>query len=335
VNGNEGDEVRQEPLFDLQAVRVWGAFLRRSLRRHWFRAGAVGSLVLLATAALVLSAERQWVVTSTVIAQSSVSLQSDSKLYVPSGSNAPSINPADVILAQDNLVDITDRLGLVHNLQQDVSPLTRLLSRRSSKSGPKAVKVKDVVARLRSNLQVTAEKDSIRLSLSWVDPQKAVEIVQAVEANFLADRERAEIGPREAAQGIIRRYKEAADAEVTTLTAPRPGPTPGVTVPPDPTLLRIAQTNQQDLAQRLEAVSIDLDAARAAYRFRYTIATPPQLPESPASGGRGKLVLAGLLGAFVAGSCVATATDLLSAKVVEPWQVTRRLGLPLLAELRG
>jgi uncharacterized protein involved in exopolysaccharide biosynthesis len=321
------DDAR-EALFDVAALRSWAGFMRRSLRRHWLVGSLVALAVLIATGALVLSTQKKWVVTSTVLAQSSATLQSSSTLFVPSGSSTPKTDPSAVVLAYDNLAKIDRQLNLGANLSDNRPTLSRWLSGGSSAP----LSEKRVVDRLRADLAVTNQADSVSISLTWVDPKKAVEIVKALDANFIADRKTAEISPRVAAVGIIQGYKDKADEEVGRLTAAAKGDS-GSAAGSNSTAVKDALANQQNLSQTLGEAKIDLDAARAAFRLGYQVSTPPQVPDSPASGRRSIIVLAGLIGALAAAFAVCVAIDLLSATVVEPAQLSRRTGIPLLAEL--
>jgi len=99
------------------------------------------------------------------------------------------------------------------------------------------------------------------------------------------------------------------------------------------TRLRISVNKYEELLGRVDAARIELDTARAAFKYRYSIIRPAQVPKKaekpnvPASLGAG--VVAGLLLAL--SLCVLK--DLSGARFIEPWQIERGPGLPVLAEL--
>jgi hypothetical protein len=98
--------------------------------------------------------------------------------------------------------------------------------------------------------------------------------------------------------------------------------------------LKIATTNYEDMLDRLEAAKIELETARAAFKYRYTVVSPPQPPKRPDTPNLPLLMIGGLICAALAALLAATARDVFSGLVVEPWQIDRQLGLPLLGEVR-
>ncbi|MCC6241742.1 MAG: hypothetical protein IT353_02825 [Gemmatimonadaceae bacterium] len=98
--------------------------------------------------------------------------------------------------------------------------------------------------------------------------------------------------------------------------------------------LKIATTNYEDMLDRLEAARIELETARAAFKYRYTVISPPQFPKLPDAPNTLLLVVGGLFCAIFAAVFSATARDILNGRVVETWQVQRQLGLPLLGEIK-
>jgi uncharacterized protein involved in exopolysaccharide biosynthesis len=98
--------------------------------------------------------------------------------------------------------------------------------------------------------------------------------------------------------------------------------------------LKIATTNYEDMLDRLEAAKIELETARAAFKYRYTVVSPPQPPKRPDTPNLPLLLIGGLICAALAALLAATSRDVFSGLVVEPWQIDRQLGLPLLGEVR-
>ena len=97
--------------------------------------------------------------------------------------------------------------------------------------------------------------------------------------------------------------------------------------------LKMAVADYEDLLDRFEGARIEYETARAAFKYRFSIITPPQLPKRPASPGLALLlvgggVLAGTLAVFAA-----LVADLAGGRVVESWQVARLVGVPVLGEV--
>ena len=99
--------------------------------------------------------------------------------------------------------------------------------------------------------------------------------------------------------------------------------------------VRFALATYNSFLDRIEGARLELDSARAAFKYRYTIIHPAQRPRGPVKP-KPKLVLAASLIAGLALAFLSTAlVDLRSRKLIEDWQVDRVLKLPLLGELRS
>ena len=90
--------------------------------------------------------------------------------------------------------------------------------------------------------------------------------------------------------------------------------------------LRFAVQQFAHLRERIDAGRIDLDTARAAFKYRYSVVVPAQVPRGPV---KPKAMLV-MVAAFVAGLFLAlfatTATDFRSGVVLETWQLQNLLG---------
>ena len=98
--------------------------------------------------------------------------------------------------------------------------------------------------------------------------------------------------------------------------------------------LKIATTNYEDLLDRRGAAQIELETARAAFDYRYTIVTPPQFPKRALSPNVPLLLAGGLVGAVALALFCVTALDVAGGRLLESWQVNRQLGLHVLGEVR-
>jgi len=106
---------------------------------------------------------------------------------------------------------------------------------------------------------------------------------------------------------------------------------PVVTVARDQ--LRIATAKYHDLMMRIDGAKIELDTARAAFKFRYSVVSPPQIPKKPIKPNIAMLSVAGVLASFVFGIFAVVVLDLWRGKLLERWQVERRLKIPVLGDV--
>ncbi len=99
--------------------------------------------------------------------------------------------------------------------------------------------------------------------------------------------------------------------------------------------LKFALEKYQDLRARADNATLQLEARRAAFKYRYTVVVPAEPPKGPSAPnvpavGTAAVIAGALLAAFAA-----VCADLRGGRIVETWQVERALDLPVLAELTG
>ena len=99
------------------------------------------------------------------------------------------------------------------------------------------------------------------------------------------------------------------------------------------TRLRFAMEKYDVLMERIESAQIELDTARAAFKYRYSIVRPPTFPRGPVKPKVRLVLAAGLFAALALGTLAAALADLWSGKVLEVWQMERGLGLPVLGQV--
>jgi uncharacterized protein involved in exopolysaccharide biosynthesis len=97
--------------------------------------------------------------------------------------------------------------------------------------------------------------------------------------------------------------------------------------------VREARYQFQQMVERLNAAQVDLDHARAAFKYRYKIVWPAEVPRRPVSPNPFKYLAAGTIASLLLALFVAAAPELWKGRVVERWQVERGLGIPVLADL--
>lgn len=193
-----------------------------------------------------------------------------------------------------------------------------------------------------------------RLQLTYTDAHPAVVQVQSeideakVESPELVALKREE-------QALVARLSDMAAPEparraaqlvprpiAAPVTAPAGGTSLVVDVSPrddEPELASakaklLASTRRyEDLLDRVDAARIELTTAQAAFKYRYTVVEPPEVPKEPKGMKSYVLYAAGVvLSGFL---CIfaAVVKDLGAGHFVEAWRVRRRLGIPILAEV--
>jgi len=122
------------------------------------------------------------------------------------------------------------------------------------------------------------------------------------------------------------------ESEVLREDDPREGEDPDIEYAKSQVRHSIERYN--GLLDRLEAVRLEEDTARAAFKYRYTVLKPPQRPTRPVAPKPTLIVSASVLAGAFLGLLATAFLDLTSRKLLEPWQVEYRLGVPLLARVR-
>ena len=77
-----------------------------------------------------------------------------------------------------------------------------------------------------------------------------------------------------------------------------------------------------------------MDTAKAAFKYRYSVIFPPQLPKAPFKPNPMTLWAAGVVAGLLFAILAAVVADLRSGRLLETWQVRRWLDLEVLAEVR-
>jgi len=97
--------------------------------------------------------------------------------------------------------------------------------------------------------------------------------------------------------------------------------------------VRHALARYNALLDRIDAARLELDNAQAAFKRRYVLIRPPQRPNGPVKPRVPLVLLASTVAGAVLGLFAPLLVDLLSRRLVEPWQVEQVLGVPLLGEV--
>jgi len=117
-----------------------------------------------------------------------------------------------------------------------------------------------------------------------------------------------------------------------------PGAAPPVIVPRGGAVdenerVREARYRYQQMVERMNQAELELDASRAAFKYRYDVIWPAQVPKQPVSPNPLKVFGVGGLALLLLTLAVVTWLDWRSGLVLERWQVERELDVPVLADL--
>jgi uncharacterized protein involved in exopolysaccharide biosynthesis len=97
--------------------------------------------------------------------------------------------------------------------------------------------------------------------------------------------------------------------------------------------LRTELSQLQSILERTDGARIELAVSEAAFKYRYTVIKPAQVPREPQSPQIRLLLAGAFVLSLVLGLAATVTKDLMSDRVLEPWQVERRLGLPILGSV--
>ena len=187
--------------------------------------------------------------------------------------------------------------------------------------------------RRRRVADIQSQLDQTRNTLSDAHP-KVVGLRKDIEA---ASRDTPQLEAlREEEKSARKHYNERLAREnpgnsgSTTVSVPSIEVTGSAEEDPRVRQLRI-QSEQMSL--RVSAAQLELDAARAAFKYRYNILWPPQIPTEPVSPNPRKIFPGGILASILLALFAAAAPDVLRGRICEPWQVERVLRVPVLGKL--
>jgi uncharacterized protein involved in exopolysaccharide biosynthesis len=144
---------------------------------------------------------------------------------------------------------------------------------------------------------------------------------------------------RQEEQRLRRQYtaKLAEETRLAKESAPRPPQRPPPAVAAGSLAqderVREARMEYQQVLERVQTAQVELDAARAAFKHRYEVIWPAEIPKTPVSPNARKIFGGGVVAALLLALGLAALPDLLRRRVVQLWQLERGLELPVLAEI--
>jgi len=88
----------------------------------------------------------------------------------------------------------------------------------------------------------------------------------------------------------------------------------------------------QDAVARLDVANTELEIVHNAFKYRYSVVTPAEVPRDPKKSTATIVGVGSVLGGLLLGLLLAAGADAWSGRVLEEWQVPRRLKLEILGE---
>ncbi len=90
--------------------------------------------------------------------------------------------------------------------------------------------------------------------------------------------------------------------------------------------LRFAVGQHAAIRERITAARIDLDTAQAAFKYRYSVVIPPEIPRGPIRPRAARVMLAAVVAGLLLALFATTVADLRAGVVLEQWQVEDLIG---------
>jgi len=136
------------------------------------------------------------------------------------------------------------------------------------------------------------------------------------------------------AQYAARAGRELPETPTASALVPRTSRRGAEGVPEEAEPVRDARFRYQQMLERISAAQVELDSARAAFKHRYRVIWPAQVPRWPKGPSGLTLLTVGTLFSFLLAVLASMVVDLKAARIVERWQVERMLDLAVLAGLK-
>ncbi|MGH7271094.1 MAG: hypothetical protein ACREJ3_11750, partial [Polyangiaceae bacterium] len=126
-----------------------------------------------------------------------------------------------------------------------------------------------------------------------------------------------------------------AGADAPKPAAPQPAPSFAEDGPMQLARSKLEATirSYEDVMSRIDAANIELDITRTAFKYRYTVVTPAEVPKKPKKRTALIIGAGSVIGAALLALLLAAGADVGTGLILESWQVRRRLKLDVLGEL--
>jgi hypothetical protein len=224
--------------------------------------------------------------------------------------------------------------GLEEARQRQLSDLNARLAQLTTvytQSHPNVQTVQQNISALtHDSPQLAALKAEVeKLSLQY---QQRVDAVAELERD---EQRRVD----EARRPVIEAAAKAARAQEAIAAAPpepapqEPAPSATVSTMNDfsAVQLRLELNQLESVLERTDGARIELAVSQAAFKYRYTVIKPAQVPRAPVKPNATLVLAAGFVAGLLLSIAAAVGKDLMGNRILEQWQVERQLGLPVLA----
>jgi uncharacterized protein involved in exopolysaccharide biosynthesis len=94
-----------------------------------------------------------------------------------------------------------------------------------------------------------------------------------------------------------------------------------------------AVRSYQDIEGRIDAANTELDITRTAFKYRYTVLSPAEVPSKPKKPVAQIIGIASLPVAALLALLIGVVADLSKGRILETWQIRRKLKMEVLGEL--
>jgi hypothetical protein len=98
--------------------------------------------------------------------------------------------------------------------------------------------------------------------------------------------------------------------------------------------LRFQMETYDRLMEKIDGANMELQTARVAFKHRYLVIRPPQVPRIADQPKPAKVLGGGIAAALVLALLAAAAADLRTGRIFQKWQIERAAGIPVIAEIR-
>ncbi len=217
----------------------------------------------------------------------------------------------------------------LENVRQQIAVLQEAKLRRIAELNQELIQKRQTLAE--GHPDIIALKQTI--AATEADPPQLAKL-KAEEANILNEIASKQAAARAANEAAT---KAAAARPATTTPVPKPDPTPEIVVGQaknvqDAQVLFDAVTKKYtELVNQLDAARIEMKTAEAAFKQRYKVTAPAEIPAGPKRPVALIAIAIGILATIAAVLAVAALADRFSGIFYEPRDVRDRLGLPVFA----
>ncbi|MBK7863671.1 MAG: hypothetical protein IPJ65_34715 [Archangiaceae bacterium] len=277
-----------------------------------------------------------------VISERTKSAQRNYVAATPVAAPSPAAAPAPVIRPSPRQSDVPSQemaqlKFLLRSKQRAISDLEEFRTRQLTELRTQLEQQKVIYNNQHPViLELEQRVDSLKKDSPQLDTLKREEaqLTAEIEAKGGNREERAEGTPAQVRRQAPSQPSPAGTAMETSLAqlAPELDRDPTITVAQDQ--LRVALARYQELLMRVEAARLELDTARAAFKYRFSVVNPPQTPRKPTAPNVPFILLAGLLGGVFLAFLAAAGLDLWRRTVCNTWQIERQINLPVIASVK-